>query len=209
MAAAADRADQPCQAFRGTLGAKVVICKPADPEAKGLVERFHDYLERSFLPGRDFASPADFNAQLQSWLVRANNRHHRRLGCRPVDRIAGDRAAMLPCRRYLRSRAGRDHPPCARPLRSLGRQRLLRTPRSSRQTHRKSGQISTRPSVLCRQARRRTCRVWAKHQTLPTPSTSPRPRRCDVTGYVVRRRPRHRRRGPTTHRLRHLARHQA
>lgn len=29
-----------CQAFRGTLGAKVVICKPADPEAKGLVERF-------------------------------------------------------------------------------------------------------------------------------------------------------------------------
>jgi hypothetical protein len=24
-----------CQAFRGTLGAKVVVCKPADPEAKG------------------------------------------------------------------------------------------------------------------------------------------------------------------------------
>lgn len=34
-----------CQGFRGTLGAKVVICKPGDPEAKGLVERFHDYLE--------------------------------------------------------------------------------------------------------------------------------------------------------------------
>src|SRR2546423_2551289 len=51
-----------CQAFRGTLGAKVIICKPADPEAKGLVERAHDWLERSFLPGRTFASPADFNA---------------------------------------------------------------------------------------------------------------------------------------------------
>jgi len=25
-----------CQAFRGTLGAKVIVCKPADPEAKGL-----------------------------------------------------------------------------------------------------------------------------------------------------------------------------
>jgi transposase len=49
-----------CHAFRGTLGAKVLICKPADPEAKGLVERFHDYLERSFLPGRSFASPIDF-----------------------------------------------------------------------------------------------------------------------------------------------------
>jgi transposase len=39
----------------------VVICRPADPEAKGLVERLHDYLERSFLPGRTFSSPADFN----------------------------------------------------------------------------------------------------------------------------------------------------
>jgi hypothetical protein len=28
-----------CQAFRGTLGAKVIICKPADPEAKGIIER--------------------------------------------------------------------------------------------------------------------------------------------------------------------------
>jgi transposase len=84
-----------CQAFRGTLGAKVVICKPADPEAKGLVERFHDYLERSFLPGREFLSPADFNTQIQAWLLKANTRHHRRLGCRPADRLDGDRAAML------------------------------------------------------------------------------------------------------------------
>ena len=39
------RARQPeltaaCQAFRGTLATKVLICKPGDPEAKGLVERF-------------------------------------------------------------------------------------------------------------------------------------------------------------------------
>jgi transposase len=56
-----------CQAFRGTLAAKVIVCKPVDPEAKGLVERFHDYLERSFLPGRSFAGPADFNVQLDRW----------------------------------------------------------------------------------------------------------------------------------------------
>lgn len=31
-----------CQAFRGTLAAKVIVCRPADPEVKGLVERFHD-----------------------------------------------------------------------------------------------------------------------------------------------------------------------
>ena len=74
---------------------KVIICKPADPEAKGLVERFHDYLETSFLPGRSFGSPADFNQQLQEWLGRANTRQHRVLGCRPADRLDADRAAML------------------------------------------------------------------------------------------------------------------
>jgi transposase len=84
-----------CQGFRGTLGTKVIICKPADPEAKGLVERLHDYLERSFLPGRRFASPEDFNRQLAGFLARANSRHHRVLGCRPLDRVDADRQAML------------------------------------------------------------------------------------------------------------------
>jgi transposase len=44
------RARQPeltgdCQAFRGVLGAEVYICKPADPETKGMLERLHDSLE--------------------------------------------------------------------------------------------------------------------------------------------------------------------
>lgn len=84
-----------CQGFRGVLGAKVVICKPADPEAKGIIERLHDYLETSFLPGRSFASPTDFNSQLQAWLQLANSRRKRSLGCAPADRVGADRAAML------------------------------------------------------------------------------------------------------------------
>jgi transposase len=84
-----------CQAFRGTLGVKVIICKPADPEAKGLLERAHDYLERSFLPGRAFTGPADFNTQLGGWLAVANTRPKRVLGCAPADRITADKAAML------------------------------------------------------------------------------------------------------------------
>jgi transposase len=84
-----------CQAFRGTLGARVLICRPADPEAKGLVERAHDYLERSFLPGRVFASPVDFNTQLRAWLELVNRRPRRVLGCAPADRVVADRAAML------------------------------------------------------------------------------------------------------------------
>jgi len=86
---------QAAQGFRGTLGAKLLICNPGDPEAKGLVERANGYLETSFLPGRVFASPADFNTQLQGWLARANTRHHRVLGCAPAARIDADRAAMV------------------------------------------------------------------------------------------------------------------
>jgi transposase len=82
-------------AFRGTLGITVIQCRPRDPEAKGLVERANGYLETSFLPGRRFTSPADFNAQLEGWLIRANTRQHRALGCRPADRWDADRAAML------------------------------------------------------------------------------------------------------------------
>jgi transposase len=77
------------------LGTKVLICKPADPEAKGGIERLHDYLERSFLPGRIFTSPLDFNAQLQSWLGVANPTAETILGCAPADRIDADKAAML------------------------------------------------------------------------------------------------------------------
>jgi transposase len=82
-------------AFRGTLGIRVIQCRPRDPESKGLVERANRYLETSFLPGRRFASPADFNAQLEDWLVRANGRQHRALGCRPIDRFDADQASMV------------------------------------------------------------------------------------------------------------------
>lgn len=82
-------------AFRGSLGIRVIQCRPRDPEAKGLVERANGYLETSFLPGRVFTGPDDFNTQLGDWLSMANQRHHRRLECRPIDRWDADRAAML------------------------------------------------------------------------------------------------------------------
>lgn len=50
------------EAFRGVLGIKVVLRRPGDPEAKGLVERARRYFETSFLPGRTFGSPEDFGA---------------------------------------------------------------------------------------------------------------------------------------------------
>jgi transposase len=106
----------PFQRFRGTLGMGLVVCKPGDPEAKGMVERANKYLETSFLPGRRFSSPQDFNAQLAMWLRRANNRVHSTLRCRPSDRLEEDRAAMmrlppvLPDPAWRESkRLGRDH----------------------------------------------------------------------------------------------------
>jgi transposase len=159
-----------CQAFRGTLAAKVVICPPRDPEAKGLVERFHDYLERSWLPGREFASPADFNAQLGVFLARANTRLHRVLGCRPADRIEADRAAMIAL------------PPVA-PV--TGWRRWSRLPRDH-YVRLDTSDYSVHPSVIGRRIEitagldrvRVTCdgqvvadheRAWAKHQTITDP----------------------------------------
>jgi transposase len=83
------------QAFRGTLGMGAVLCGPADPEAKGLVERANGYFETSFLPGRRFADVADFNRQLTGWLVRANNRVHGTTGLRPAEALLEDRGAMM------------------------------------------------------------------------------------------------------------------
>src|ERR1035441_4354021 len=82
--------------LRGLLGCEVVVLPRREPEHKGIVERNNDYLERSFLPGRSFASPADFNAQMGEWMLLANGRFKRVLGCAPADRIDADRAAMAP-----------------------------------------------------------------------------------------------------------------
>jgi transposase len=159
-----------CHGFRGTLGAKVLICKPRDPEAKGLIERAHDYLERSFLPGRTFASPADFNTQLAAWLAVVNQRRRRALGCAPIDRITADKAAMLAL------------PPVApvlgwRATTRLARDHYVRLDSNDYSVH--PGVIGRRIEVTADLARVRAhCdgqlvadheRLWAKHQTLSTP----------------------------------------
>ncbi len=83
-------------AFTGTLATTLVRLKPYDPESKGVVERRNGFFETSFMPGRDFESPADFNTQFVEWLAKANARIVRTIKTRPVDRLDADRAAMLP-----------------------------------------------------------------------------------------------------------------
>ena len=82
-------------AFAGTLATRIRLAPPRDPEFKGMVERNNGFFETSFLPGRGFASPADFNDQLTGWLARrANTRTVRAIQGRPVDLLETDRQAM-------------------------------------------------------------------------------------------------------------------
>jgi transposase len=157
--------------FRGVLGAKIHICDPGDPEAKGLVERANGYLETSFLPGRTFHGPADFNAQLAGWLALVNQRRRRVLGCAPADRIDADRAAMLPL------------PPVA-PV--TGWRASLRLPRDH-YVRLDGNDYSIHPAVIGRRVQvaadlervRVLCdghlvaehaRCWARHQTISDPA---------------------------------------
>lgn len=82
-------------AFAGTLSSKLVIAPPRDPEFKGMVERHNGYLGQSFMAGRKFTGPDDFNDQLAEWLATANTRTVRVLGARPIDALVEDRTRML------------------------------------------------------------------------------------------------------------------
>lgn len=103
-------------AFAGTLATTLQRLKPYDPQSKGLVERRNGFFETSFMPGRDFTSPADFTSQLDDWLTRANGRVVRTTKARPVDRLDADTALMLalppvpPALGWInRVRLGRDY----------------------------------------------------------------------------------------------------
>ncbi|MGH3458035.1 IS21 family transposase [Aeromicrobium sp.] len=103
-------------AFMGTLATRLVLLPPRDPESKGIVERRNGWFETSFMPGRTFTSPADFNTQFSDWLAMANTRTVRTIKAAPADLVDVDRAGMLalpPIPLHLgwrnRIRLGRDY----------------------------------------------------------------------------------------------------
>jgi len=73
-----------------------LFCQPADPQAKGAVERLQGYLETNFEPGRRFANHLDFQLQLDDWFEKANSRTHKTLRARPIDRLIKERQMMRP-----------------------------------------------------------------------------------------------------------------
>ncbi|MCA1698825.1 MAG: IS21 family transposase, partial [Actinobacteria bacterium] len=84
-------------AFCGQLRVDWHFCDARDPQAKGVVERLQDFMERSFEPGRCFANELDFQLQLDCWFdERANARMHKTLRARPIDRLIEERGVMAP-----------------------------------------------------------------------------------------------------------------
>ena len=84
-------------AFCGQLKVGWHFCAPADPQAKGIVERLQGYIETSFEPGRVFANHLDFQDRLDRWFhERANRRVHRTLRRRPIDLLAEEHDALRP-----------------------------------------------------------------------------------------------------------------
>ena len=81
-------------AFCGQLKVGWRFCQPADPQAKGAVERLQGYAETNFEPGRVFANELDFQEQLDAWFAKVNARTHKTLKIRPIDRLEEELRAM-------------------------------------------------------------------------------------------------------------------
>ena len=125
-------------AFTGTLATTLQRLKPHDPESKGVVERRNGFFETSFMPGRDFASPADFNTQFADWLdhrERPGRAHHQGPAGRPARRRPGGDAS--PAAGRAGGRVGQPGPAGTRLLRPRRQQRLLRRPGGDRPVRRR------------------------------------------------------------------------
>ena len=143
---------QEFEAFRGMLGTSVRSCRARRPQAKGLVERNNGCYETSFLPGRVFTSPADFNTQISAWIEsRAERASPSGVGL-PADHPVGDRQGRDAAAASGRPGAGLAalgaHAPG--PLRAHRCQRLLGRPAGDRPT----GRGDRRPGPGCGDLRR-------------------------------------------------------
>jgi hypothetical protein len=83
-------------AFCGQLGVGWIILAAGDAQAKGALERSHRFMRSNFEPGRRFANPLDFQAQLDGWCDRVNRRVHRTVRAVPAERLVEERARMRP-----------------------------------------------------------------------------------------------------------------
>lgn len=78
--------------FATYYGFSVKTCRPYRARTKGKVERTIRYFKENFLPGRQFSSLEDGNAQARHWMdYVANCRIHGTTGKKPFDLLASER----------------------------------------------------------------------------------------------------------------------
>ncbi len=90
------RPTQDFAAYCGQLPAGWVILDPGDCQAKGALERTHRFVHGNFEAGRSFANPLDFQAQLDQWSDRINERVHRTTRAVVAERLELEREQMRP-----------------------------------------------------------------------------------------------------------------
>lgn len=88
-------------AFCGQLGVGWIILDAGDAQAKGVLERSHRFMRTNFLPGRRFANELDFQAQLDGWCEKANQRLHRTTRAVPAERLVEESRRLRPLPQVL------------------------------------------------------------------------------------------------------------
>ena len=84
-------------AFAGHWGFTPRLCQPYRAQTKGKVESGVKYVNRNFVPGREFRDLEDFNAQLAAWQLEiADVRVHGTTHERPIDRFVDEARALAP-----------------------------------------------------------------------------------------------------------------
>jgi hypothetical protein len=88
-------------AFADRFGFTFVAHAVGDANRSGRVERMFRFIERGFLPGRQFADWADANRQARAWCDRVNARLKRHLKATPRELFAVEHPALRRLPRWI------------------------------------------------------------------------------------------------------------
>jgi transposase len=163
---------EPFLAFCGQLQVGWIILGPGDCQAKGQLERQHDYLEKNFEPRRSFANHVDFQEQLDAWSEKANSRQHRTIRGVPAQRLAQERERSRLGEVSLDTDRRRVVRVPAQPLVRVDRNDYSIDPRfAGRRVEVRVSQAEIMATVLdTGEVAARHARVFAGHQTIIDPA---------------------------------------
>lgn len=89
------------------FGCSVRACRPYRARTKGKIENGVKYVKRNALAGRSFASFAELERHLATWMAHADERVHGTTHERPTARFEAERQALLPLPSQVRVRGER------------------------------------------------------------------------------------------------------